>query len=271
MLKNNLAIRVATAVVALPVLLWLLFSAPHWGWYLLVLAACCTGAAELFGMTHPRDRVAQSLGILTTASTSAVLYWQGHDARWLTGLLLVITMTGVLLPLWRLGDLHSAGLRLMAGVAGPLYVGALLTTLALLRRDAGPGFVLLALAFAWLGDTGGYFFGRFLGKRKLYPAVSPKKTVAGLVGAMVGAGLGGVVIGSTYLHTVPLHHSVLLAIIAGAAGQLGDLAESLLKRSTGIKDSGSIIPGHGGILDRIDALLLVAPIVYLYVLFWSPV
>ncbi len=270
MLKNNLFIRVATAVVALPVLLWLLFVGPSWGWFVLILGACCVGAAELFAMTHPQDRVAQSIGVLTTAGVSLVLYWRGDDVRWLSGLILVIPVLGMLVPLWRLGNLESANLRLMAGVAGPLYVGALLTTVALLRRDAGPGFVFMALCFAWLADAGGYFVGRFLGKRKLYPQVSPKKTVAGFVGALGGASVGGVLASVWFLPAVPIHHSVPLALVAGCLGQFGDLSESLLKRATGVKDSGSVVPGHGGLLDRIDALLLVSPVVYLYFLFSDP-
>ena len=251
-------------MVALPLLLALLFAGPAWAWYLLILAACIMGAAELFGMTHPQDRISQALGILMTAAASGVLYRFGHDARWLMGLILTVPLLGVLIPVWRLGEIQSASLRLMSGIAGPLYVGIMLTTVALLRRDGGAGFVVMALAFAWLGDTGGYFFGRFLGKRKLYPRLSPKKTVAGFVGALVGAALGGALASLWYLPLVPIAHAVPLAIVAGAAGQLGDLAESLLKRSTGVKDSGWIIPGHGGLLDRIDALLLVSPIVYLY-------
>jgi phosphatidate cytidylyltransferase len=124
----------------------------------------------------------------------------------------------------------------------------------------------MCLTFAWLADTGGYFFGRFLGKRKLYEAVSPKKTRAGFVGALIGAEVGGLLGHFLYLRSIPLEHVVPLALVAGALGQCGDLVESLLKRSTGIKDSGSIVPGHGGMLDRIDALIIVAPVVYLYTL-----
>jgi len=124
------------------------------------------------------------------------------------------------------------------------------------------------LMFAWLADTGGYFFGRFFGKTKLYEAVSPKKTRAGFVGALVGAAAGASLASFWYLPSLPIAHSLPLAIVAGGLGQLGDLVESLLKRSTGIKDSGSIVPGHGGLLDRVDALLFASPLVYLYAL-WA--
>ena len=254
--------------MALPCLLWLLFGCPAWAWYLLVLAASIVGAWELLGMTHPHDPTARIVSVVATGATSAVLYSFGNDARVLLTLVVMLTISGVLVPVWRLGEIETAGLRLSAGVAAPFYVGALLTTLALLRRDGGPELVIMALAFAWMGDTGGYFFGRFLGKRKLYPRLSPKKTVAGFVGALLGAAAGGLIVSMWLRRDIPLLHSLPLAVVAGAAGQLGDLAESLMKRSTGIKDSGKLLPGHGGLLDRIDALLLVSPIVYLYAL-WN--
>ncbi len=255
--------------MVVPPLLWLLFLGPAWGFFLLVLASAAIAADELFRMTHPGDALARAAGILTTLGTMVSLYLWGSDPRALLSVLFVVPLLGLMLPLWRLGEIPTAALRTFAGVTGPLYIGGLLTALALLRRDAGavgPHYVFMCLTFAWLADTGGYFFGRFLGKRKLYEAVSPKKTRAGFVGALLGAELGGLLGHFFYLRSIPLGHVVPLALLAGALGQCGDLVESLLKRSTGIKDSGSIVPGHGGMLDRIDALIIVAPLVYLYVL-----
>ena len=127
---SNLTVRVTTAAAVLPLLLALLFLGPPWGWYLLVLAACIVAAQELFSMTHPGDRVAQALGVGTTAAVSLALYLFTVDARVLLTLALVVPVVGVLVPLWRLGDIRTAGLSIMAGVAGPLYVGGLLTSLA---------------------------------------------------------------------------------------------------------------------------------------------
>jgi phosphatidate cytidylyltransferase len=122
--------------------------------------------------------------------------------------------------------------------------------------------------FAWWGDTGGYFAGRFLGKHKLYAAVSPNKTVEGAVGGLVGSVAGALAASLGFLRAVPLSHSIPLAILAGVLGQAGDLGESLIKRSTGVKDSGAIVPGHGGILDRVDALLMASITVYMYALWF---
>jgi phosphatidate cytidylyltransferase len=265
--KNNLAIRLLTAAVVVPPLLGLLFKGPAWGFFALVMVACALAASELFRMTHPDDGVARAIGIVTTLGACATTYQFSNDARALFTMIAVVTLLGLLTPLWRLGDMQSAALRTAAGVAGPFYIGSLLATLALLRRDGGDDggkLVFMSFTFSWLADTGGYFFGRFLGKTKLYEAVSPKKTRAGFVGALVGAGVGATLASLWYLPVLPLTHALPLGLFAGAIGQLGDLVESLLKRSTGIKDSGDIVPGHGGMLDRIDALIVVSPIVYLF-------
>ncbi len=265
--RSNLTIRIATSVVAVPLLLWVIFGCPAWAWYLLVAAAVLVGSSELFAMTHPGDQPAQAIGALTSLGVSLALYFFSTDARALLTIVLGVTLLGMLVPLWRLGEIPTAGPRMMAGIAGPLYLGALLTTSGLLRRDLGSdgsGYVLLSLGIAWLADTGGYFFGRFLGKTKLYPTISPQKTRAGFLGALVGAMLAALAAHYWFLPRLPLPSAVVLGLVAGGLGQLGDLAESLLKRSTGNKDSGRVLPGHGGLLDRIDALLIVSPIVYAY-------
>jgi phosphatidate cytidylyltransferase len=269
--KSNLAIRLVTAAVVVPPLLGLLFVGPAWGFFALVLVASAIASAELFRMTHPGDRLAQGVGVLTSVAACAATYQFSSDPRALLTVITGVTLVGLLMPLWRLGEMQTAALRMLAGVAGPFYVGSLLATLALLRRDGGDDLggklVFMSLTFSWLADTGGYFFGRFLGKTKLYEAVSPKKTRAGFVGALVGASVGAALASLWYLPELPLSHALPLGLFAGALGQLGDLVESLLKRSTGIKDSGGIVPGHGGMLDRIDALIVVSPIVYLYASF----
>ena len=135
------------------------------------------------------------------------------------------------------------------------------------RRRTAPAFVVLTLMFAWFGDTGGYFAGRFLGKHKLYEAVCPKKTVEGAIGGLAGSVVGALLAHFWFLPSPPARSTaIVLALVAGALGQAGDLGESLLKRSIGVKDSGGIVPGHGGILDRVDALLVTSTVTYLYAL-----
>jgi len=166
--------------------------------------------------------------------------------------------------------MSTAPLRAFGMGFGPLFVSTPLAMLALLRRQLpgdGPDFIVLAIGFAWLSDTGGYFAGRFLGKHKLYVAVSPNKTIEGAIGGLLGALVGAMWAVFGYCKgSLPLMHAVPLALVGASLGQAGDLAESLLKRSTGVKDSGGVLPGHGGILDRIDALMFTATTVYLYLL-----
>ncbi len=267
-MSSNLTIRLTTAAVVSPLLLWLLFFGPAWGWFLLIAVATCLASSEVFAMTHPDDRVSQAVGVFSSVAICVVLYFFSTDARIVLTLLLATTIINTLVPLFRVGNIGTAGLRMMAGIAGPWYM-ALLCPLALIRRDMGElgaEYVLMTLMFAWMADTGGYFGGRAFGKHPLYPKVSPKKTWEGLVGAMVGAAFGALLAHFWYLPEIPLWHALPLSIVAGGLGQLGDLAESLLKRSTDVKDSGTLIPGHGGLLDRVDALLMACSVVYLYVL-----
>jgi len=266
--KSNLAIRLTTAAVAVPLILLLLYRGPAWGFSLLATAAAGIAALEIFRMTHPGDGVSQAVGVVSTAAVTLALALASPEPIVVFGALVVAPFVGMLVPLARLGDISTAALRVMTGGAAPIYVGAPLATLALLRRDFddGAGLVLLTLMLAWFGDTGGYFVGRYFGKTKLYEAVSPKKTREGLYGAVLGSLAGALLAHFTYLPSLGLDAALVLGLAGGLLGQAGDLVESLLKRSLGTKDSGDIIPGHGGILDRIDALLVLAPVVYIYTL-----
>ncbi len=269
---SNLTIRLATAAVMVPVILWLMYKCPPWAFYLLVLAALLVGTLELFGMTHPQDKPSRILGVALTAATSVLTYFYVADARVLIAILAVVPITGMLFTLIRLGDISTAAFRAFAMGFGPLFLGVPLTLLCVMVRDLphGASYAVMTIMFAWWGDTGGYFAGRFLGKRKLYEAVSPKKTVEGAIGGLGGSVLGALCAHFWYLPSLPLGFGIVLALGSGALGQAGDLAESLVKRSVGVKDSGAIVPGHGGILDRVDALIITSAVVYLITLWFPP-
>ena len=133
----------------------------------------------------------------------------------------------------------------------------------------GPSLLLFAMVIIWVGDTAGYFVGRSIGKHALAPHLSPKKTWEGTVASFFGSLVVGFIFARFML--VPLPHLLGMAAMGNVAGQVGDLLESAYKRSAGIKDSGSILPGHGGVLDRIDALILAIPVVWYYwILIYSP-
>jgi len=128
--------------------------------------------------------------------------------------------------------------------------------------------VLAILAMVFAGDTGAYFTGKLLGRRKLYPAVSPNKTVEGGVGGLVSSLGGGLLIKAAFGLPVGWLPLAVIGLLAGAAEQLGDFCQSMLKRGAGVKDSGSLLPGHGGMFDRIDGLLFAVPVVYYCFLLW---
>ncbi len=277
---GNLAQRFLVALVAVPILLLLLhYERPEPTWAVIFIASLLA-MNEFFAMTLPKEdrRPALVMGGLACAA----FYWLDPIALHRYGMhdltmfaagnqVTVALILGVVVPglfyLFRFRDIPSVAGRYAATVAGIVYAGFLTTFLAKLKlidpHHVGDT-VILVLLVAWIADTGGYFAGRFLGKAKLYEAVSPKKTWAGAYGGLAGSVLGVAVLKVGFADWLSWIDVVLIAIPGGILGQMGDLAESLIKRSVGVKDSGALLPGHGGILDRIDAVLFIAPYVYTY-------
>jgi phosphatidate cytidylyltransferase len=268
---SNLALRLATAAVAVPIILYSVFIAPPVVFYLIALTAGMVGVHELLMMTHPDDALSRGVGLAVSLATSVAVYSRYDDPRTLLTVLALVPLTGPLMTLMRLGSIETAALRACALSFAPLYVMVPLTLLSALRPLmgglAGSGAVLLALGLGWMADTWAYFAGRAFGRHKLYEAVSPKKTVEGALGGLLGSVLWAVVASLWFMRgSLPIAHALPLALIAGVLGQAGDLAESLFKRSMGVKDSGALVPGHGGVLDRVDAVLATSPVVFLYAL-----
>ena len=283
MALGNLAQRFLVAVVAVPLLLLVLsYHRPEPTWAIIFVASLIA-MHEFFAMTLPAEdrRAALVIGALACAG----FYWiDPLTLRMYEGVprelvaasragnaiaLVLAVIVPALYFLFRFRDIPSVAGRVTATVTGIVYAGYFTTFLALLKRidpDRGANTVVLVLLVAWIADTGGYFAGRFLGKRKLYEAVSPKKTWAGAVGGLAGSIAGVAALKLGFADWLTWLDVFLIAIPGGILGQLGDLAESLLKRSVGVKDSGALLPGHGGILDRIDAVLFIAPYVYIYLI-----
>jgi phosphatidate cytidylyltransferase len=278
---GNLAQRFLVAVVAIPILLVAFYyhrPEPTW---LIVFGASAIAMRELFAMLLPPEdrRPALVLGVVAVAA----FYWldplalapygalpralAGAVAAGATVPLLVAVIAPGLYFLFRFRDIPSVAGRYAATVTGIVYAGFLLTYLAKLKlidpRQAGDT-VLIVLIVAWAADTGGYFAGRYLGDAKLYEAVSPNKTWAGAWGGIAGSVVGVAALKLISAHDLSWLDVALIAIPGGILGQLGDLTESLIKRSVGVKDSGALLPGHGGLLDRVDAVLFIAPYVYAY-------
>jgi phosphatidate cytidylyltransferase len=267
---GNLAARVLTAVVLVP----LLIAAIQWsnpiGVWAIVFVATMLALREYYGMTLQGEPASEQwFGVALGLAVAAVLYWLDHvpgaDAAALAG----ATLACFLFYLFRYREIESVARRVTATLSGVLYVALLLTYVALLKKRGSDGgaWVYITLTCTWFSDTTAYFAGRFLGPfwpAKLYPAVSPKKSVMGAFGGMAGS-IGALILAKLwYLPSLSWADVFLVAVPANVLAQTGDLCESLLKRSVGVKDSGNLLPGHGGMLDRIDALLFVVPYVYCY-------
>jgi phosphatidate cytidylyltransferase len=176
--------------------------------------------------------------------------------------LLVIPASYVFLK----GNLEQSLPSSAIAVMATLYVGMLGGSLIRLRNDfaVGPRLVLFLLMVVWLGDAGAYYVGKRFGRRKLSPRISPKKTIEGFMGGVLVSVLTAVIVHFTFLQEMPLGHAIVAGVVLSIAGVIGDLAESMWKRSAAVKDSGTLIPGHGGFLDRFDSVFYTAPILYVY-------
>jgi phosphatidate cytidylyltransferase len=267
---GDTALRFASAVPLIPVLLWLMYLGPRWAFHVLLFLAVSISANELMRMTVPESRGLRVWGVVASLLLWAVIVFPGPPQVLLLTVL-GLTVGALFSGLARPDPVERAALRTGWLLGGPIYVAGTLSTVDLLHGlPYGGSWVFLSMMLAWLSDTGAYFAGKYLGKHKLYPKLSPKKTVEGSVGGLAGSAVGATIASLWLIPGLPLWHALLLALFGGALGQAGDLFESLLKRSTGVKDSGRVLPGHGGLLDRVDALMFTASATYLYASFFFP-
>ena len=183
----------------------------------------------------------------------------------LSGFFLLALLALFLFSIYNLDDLNKAMPKLGVGMLGVVYISCLLSYLVLLRdSDFGNLLVLFLLAVVWITDTSAYYVGKNFGKTKLLPLVSPNKTVEGAIGGLAGGLIASVAFKIFFFSTLTFFDALFLPLILSATSQMGDLFESFVKRWAGVKDMGSLIPGHGGMLDRIDGLLFAAPVLYFY-------
>jgi phosphatidate cytidylyltransferase len=264
--RHNLAVRVATGLTLFPLAVWLTWKGGL-AFAVTCAAAAAVGAAELVAMFEKRRGLLEGAGVAVAAAfpLGAWFVWRygGHQAPEWTGLLLAFAIMGLLsLSLFRPGPLEGAPRAAGVVAVAWLYCGLLASTVVGLRLRFGFGWVIMVFVVSWANDTFAYFAGRFFGRHKMLERVSPKKTWEGFAGGALGSLLGALAVRALLLGPMPLWAALAVAAGGAVLGPLGDLAESMFKRAAGVKDSGRLIPGHGGLLDRIDALLFVAPWVY---------
>jgi phosphatidate cytidylyltransferase len=296
--------RVLTAVILIPLVLLAVFRAPLWLFSALILVIAALALHEFFGVV--RGYGVEPLVIVTHTVQAIFFVTLGFMANWASdselglitmlapGTLLMVLMFVVMLAALGRENLATALPSIAYSTFGLVYIGFSLATIVFIRISNLGSFLLLYLFIVvWSGDTFAYYVGRSMGRHKLAPAISPKKTWEGAIASVVGSSILGVLLLHympqivAWLHRIgamphlewrtmeawrrmtetpiseiavpPLMLAIGLSVLLNIAAQLGDLVESQMKRGANIKDSGTMLPGHGGILDRIDALLLAAP------------
>ncbi|MCG5052172.1 MAG: phosphatidate cytidylyltransferase [Myxococcales bacterium] len=268
MFDRNLLLRVLSAVVALPAVGLLVVWDERWAFA--AFAFLMTGIAldEFARMTLQGRGAKERFVLVGGGVTLAVAVYSRPDLALPATMLAVLAVASA--QLFFASDMGTAGARFGGSLAGVMYLGLLMTSLPLLQRDVvdGESWVFAAMGVTFSCDTGAYFAGRALGKRKLAPAISPGKTWAGFWGGVLAAVSFVFVAKLTFFPALTLVDVAMVGIGAALLAPAGDLVESLLKRSAGVKDSGNLIPGHGGVLDRVDALVFVSAWVFAYAAFF---
>ena len=270
--------RVYTALILIPLVLVLIFVGPGWLFTMAIAAVAALAAWEFLGLAEKAGatppRIAVVLAIL--ALFASTLKWPIQNPATL-GTLGILSL-GLLVYCTFFRPVVQIMSDVSASIFCLFYIGFTLLVLPALRDNPegnGPSLVTFLMCAVWAGDTAAYYVGRAWGRHKLAPKLSPNKTWEGTLASVGGSLLStGVLLGLAQLLQMwdmgwrlsysgdRWWHWLGLAVVVNIAAQVGDLAESALKRSAGVKDSGSLLPGHGGVLDRIDALLLAAPVLW---------
>jgi phosphatidate cytidylyltransferase len=279
-----MAVRILTGLLLTAVLLAVVLLGPFEVLAAFLSVAVLLALHEFLGLPGTLKRLDRVAGIAAGAAVLAVagLAPELLVGRWLLAAAVLSIIALLLVVLFTPQPMESAAPRATHLVAGVVYVGLLGSCAVMIARPehglAGRHVLLAAAAVTWANDSMAFFGGKLLGRHKMYPAVSPNKTWEGSVSGMIGSVLGAFLV-KWLLHDaadpaaiaagtpVRLSDPLVLAafaLVGGAAGQVGDLAESMFKRACGVKDSGTLIPGHGGVLDRIDAYLFVAPVAWVW-------
>jgi phosphatidate cytidylyltransferase len=264
----------ATAAVAIPLLLLLILRAPQWSFSLVVGLIAAVGVLEYLDMALPQRPLER--GVYFLLGAAAIAAWSLRGLGFFgppvvdqelsgAGVALVIA-GGLLWVLLARRDFEAGLLDSGRALVGILYAGFLLVHFTWLQQlPEGPYWVIFVIMTGMMGDSSGYFVGHAVGRHKLMPRVSPGKTIEGALGILGGNLLAGVVTKLVLLPSLSWPEALWLAAIQGVLGQLGDLCESVMKRTYGTKDSGRLFPGHGGVLDRIDSLVFPVAGMYYYV------
>jgi len=261
--------RLLTAVIALPLLFLLIFKGGQLAFAIFVVILSIITIWEYFRIIYlDSDKGGKGFIRFFAYLISLGIVWAAHIKSfelivWL--LLLNLVISGIAsLRLFKTDP--SAPVILSKQILGIVYIPLFLSFLVLIRNgENGIFWVLSVIVIVFLGDSGAYFVGSGFGKHKLSPAISPGKTIEGSIAGLVTSVVAGVIVKLLFFPDLPWGMGILFFLVIGIFAQVGDLFESVFKRHANIKDSGEVLPGHGGFLDRLDALMFAAPAAYLFI------
>ncbi len=259
--------RVLSAAVFLPPFVLLVQFGTPLHFFFLVGVAIVVGLHEFYAMAQTAGlRPLAPLGMVGGLALS-YLQFRGASAAWQSAALAALVMLLLIGLLVGSKDPKESGSRAAITLLGMIYVAGLLGFLGVLRAmEGGRVYVLYLVLVTWAGDVGAFYAGTALGTRPLYPSVSAHKTVEGSLGGLLCSILGSCLAKLWFWEKLSVSQGLFLGVGLGIMGQVGDLCESMLKRSFGVKDAGTLIPGHGGVLDRVDSLLFTGPVLCLGIL-----
>jgi len=257
--------RVITSIVLVPILYIIVWELPAGYFAGLALLAAVLGQHEFYQMDRARGK--KPLALLGMALGAIIILEFTHPL--LPGVAKLTLTAGLLVimlaRLFSEQPVEGAGEDIAATLLGVMYVALLFGYQVGIRLGpSGKQWLVLMYLVIWASDTGAYYVGTAFGRHRLYEKISPKKSIEGLVGGVLASVIVALICRIWFLHSLHIGDAVFLGVILAIVGTLGDLVESLLKRSSGVKDSGTLIPGHGGILDRMDSMLFAAPVLYYY-------
>lgn len=259
--------RVLTSIVLVPVLFAVVWLMPPAYFAGLVIIAAAIGQYELYTMARVRGITPLTiLGIVLGALIVLNIYrpippYRGGPLFWIT----LCVLTVIVARLFSRRPVEGALEDITVTVFGLVYVALLFAyQVAIHAGPPGKKWLVFLYLVIWASDTGAYYIGTAFGKHRLYEKISPKKSIEGLIGGVLASILVAVLCSLWLVPSLGTIEAAVLGAVLALAGTVGDLAESLLKRSAGVKDSGTIIPGHGGILDRMDSMLFAAPVLFYY-------
>ena len=266
--------RILTAVVALPILLFTVWSSSPYYFVILSTIAVWLALGEFYSLaTKARCKPQVVTGFCAALVVIASFVFE--EPLLTVAALIAVSIVTLVAAVFRPSELKESLVSVSSTIFGVIYVALLASCLVGVRMISDTRFatpvshlaskaLTMFFAIVILTDTGAYYTGRTIGRHKLAPRISPGKTIEGAIGGFVMAAMAGYVSKLTFFPEIPLAHCLVLATTIGIVGQIGDLAESLLKRGSDVKDSGRLLPGHGGMLDRVDSILFSAPLLYFY-------